>query len=133
MHETRGPIRDMAMAQELDEKYFEAIEELRLLAEEIHSRAEDSTYGYFHGGDPRNFCPDPDASTEEERENHRLACEAYTVGKPDSNPFPAPHCAFMNGGVAPKGFGLGVNNHVDEELLSWADMIYRAVDRICKS
>ena len=133
MHETWGPIRDVQMAQELDEKYYEAIEELLLLANDIRSRAEESTYGFFHGGDPRNFCPDEECSTEEERANHRIACEAYSVGKPDSNPFPAPHCATMNGGIAPPGFGLGVNHYVDEELLEWADMIHRAVDRICRS
>ena len=34
-------------------------------------------YGDFHGGDPRNFFPDPDASTEKERANHRAACVVW--------------------------------------------------------
>jgi len=31
-------------------------------------------YGAFPGGDPRNFTPDPECSTDEEREAHRRAC-----------------------------------------------------------
>lgn len=32
-------------------------------------------YGFFHGGDPRNFHPDCQDSSEVEIENHRKACE----------------------------------------------------------
>ena len=35
----------------------------------------DAVYGSFCGGDPRNFSPDYECSTPEERENHRKACE----------------------------------------------------------
>lgn len=31
-------------------------------------------YGAFPGGDPRDFTPDPECSTEAEREAHRRAC-----------------------------------------------------------
>ena len=37
-------------------------------------------YGPFPGGDVRDFDPDPECSTEEERENHRKACEAANAG-----------------------------------------------------
>ena len=37
----------------------------------------ESTYGAFHGGDPRDFHPDGECCTEEERENHRKACELW--------------------------------------------------------
>jgi hypothetical protein len=113
------------------EKYYEALEELRFLANEIRSRASESTYGFFHGGDPRDFYPDPEASTEEERNNHRIACEAYSPGKPDSNPFPAPHCTL--GGikrVASPGFGLGMNHYEDEDMVDWSDRLYRAIARL---
>jgi hypothetical protein len=42
-------------------------------------------YGFFPGGDPRLFEPDPD-STPEELENHRLACEAWNRGECTSAP-----------------------------------------------
>lgn len=34
-------------------------------------------YGAFIGGDPRRFAPDPECSTEVEREAHRAACVEY--------------------------------------------------------
>lgn len=34
----------------------------------------ESVYGYFSGGDPRDFFPDAGDCTPEELENHRMAC-----------------------------------------------------------
>ena len=39
--------------------------------------AEDLNYGTFIGGDPRDFTPDPESSTEGERALHKAACEAW--------------------------------------------------------
>jgi hypothetical protein len=44
-------------------------------------RSEDCGYGCFHGGDPRLFSPDPECSTEKEREAHREACAAWERGE----------------------------------------------------
>lgn len=42
------------------------------------AKHEESMYGFFPGGDPRDFSPvGDDDSTETERANHRLACEAW--------------------------------------------------------
>lgn len=38
-------------------------------------------YGAFPGGDPRNFDPDEECSTDEERENHERACAAWDAGR----------------------------------------------------
>ena len=38
---------------------------------------QESGYGGFNGGDPRNFHPDYECSTEKERENHRKACDLW--------------------------------------------------------
>lgn len=38
-------------------------------------------YGAFHGGDPRNFTPDPECSTDEERAAHKAACDAWARGE----------------------------------------------------
>lgn len=53
------------------------IEAARILRE----RAEETIYGYG-GGNPHDFCPDPECSTPEERERHRLAIEAWDRGEP---------------------------------------------------
>lgn len=40
----------------------------------------EQAYGAFPGGDPRNFTPDPECSTEVEREAHRRACALWDAG-----------------------------------------------------
>lgn len=63
-------------------------------------------YGFFCGGDPRRFSPDPECSTAEEQEAHRLACEAWERGeRTDVN----------TGCRAAVGFGLGSYTHSDED------------------
>ncbi len=37
-------------------------------------------YGAFPGGDPRDFTPDPECSTDAEREAHRRACAIWDAG-----------------------------------------------------
>lgn len=47
---------------------------------------QDSHYGGFTGGDPRNFFPDMEMCSEEEIANHKKACEAWDKGKPEESP-----------------------------------------------
>ena len=68
-------------------------------------------YGFFPGGDPRDFTPDGDAM-EEEIENHRLACAAWDRGeqqhsKPDGE-WVAPGIH-----VTRCQFGLGSYTHTE--------------------
>jgi hypothetical protein len=44
----------------------------------------ESMYGGFPGGDPRLFHPDEEGRTDEEREAHRKACEAWDKGGRES-------------------------------------------------
>lgn len=37
----------------------------------------ETSYGYYRGGDPRRFFPDPEGATDEEEEAYRLACELW--------------------------------------------------------
>ena len=73
----------------------------------------DYNYGHFIGGDPRNFTPDEDASTEAERAAHAEACERWNRG--DCEPkAPHEHGPHGPGPYSPShvtyaGFGLGVN------------------------
>lgn len=40
----------------------------------------DSSYGYFYGGDPRDFRPDHECSTEDERKRHAEDCAKWNAG-----------------------------------------------------
>jgi hypothetical protein len=60
------------------------IELLLSFARDYIQFAEEMTgpnYGPYIGGDPHNFSPDPQDSTEQEREAHRTACEAWDRGE----------------------------------------------------
>lgn len=46
-------------------------------------------YGYFPGGDPRNFFPDPECSTDKEREDHKAACDAWDAQQKSEPESPA--------------------------------------------
>jgi hypothetical protein len=76
-------------------------------------------YGFFCGGDPRRFYPDPEASTEAERAQHKADCEAWDRGEmPDVNG-KAPHFRTDDDGavmhVVPAGYGLGSYDDADFE------------------
>jgi hypothetical protein len=118
----------------MSERYAEALDELRFLSNEIRQRGQDQSYGHFHGGDPNNFSPDPECSTEAEQAAHKEACAKWNAG--DRSPLPGPHRSFaaedgrVYGHVTLCGFGLGVNVYIDEDALDWADRIDRCVDRL---
>jgi len=57
-------------------------------------------YGPYMGGDPHTFTPDPQDSTEEERERHKRACEAWERG--ERRQFPA-------------GFGMGTTHDLAKD------------------
>lgn len=59
----------------------QVLRELQPLIKEVERDLNAPCYGNFHGGDPRNFHPDPECSTEAEREAHRKACEAWERGE----------------------------------------------------
>jgi hypothetical protein len=62
-------------------------------------------YGQFHGGDPTQFIPDPECSTEEERARHRDAVYHEILG---DGPIFDPDCTFVNPEQRNAGgFGLG--------------------------
>lgn len=57
----------------------EALAELRQYFESLAQETE-LGYGYFPGGDPRTFSPDPECSTESERAKHRRDCAKAEIG-----------------------------------------------------
>lgn len=66
---------------------------------------EEVGYGFFPGGDPRDFEPDPDCSTEWERLIHKEDCAALDRGETLApNPYTS-GCG--NAAPGPKNYGLG--------------------------
>jgi hypothetical protein len=88
--------------------------------QDLHGMTGES-YGNFYGGDPRDFRPDPEGSTPEERERHRLACEAADRGEAWAlNSAPGSGVSVIDGQAAlaqfSDSFGLGTTNSVDVDL-----------------
>jgi len=126
----KGQTSDLAKAQA---RCVEMEAALRKAFAIIAPRAEEQGYGGFPGGDPRKFSPDPECSTPEEREAHRLACAAAEQGQTDLRGearYGAEAAAEAAKGNATHGlavggqvlhvhvpmFGLGVYAMVDEDL-----------------
>lgn len=96
----------------------------------IANRAEDSSYGFFTGGDPRLFTPDAECSTSDEIAAHKAACEAWDRGeRPEikrsgrvehiSLPATDKHPAIEGPALVCGGsFGMGVQTYRDEEALA---------------
>ena len=112
----------------MSEHVTEALSELRDLLADIRMASQDTGYGFFCGGDPNDFHPDPESSTDEERARHAEACKAWN--ERGVNPNPAPHCAFMSDGVSPPGFGLGTYVMRDEKAEDWAERLDRCLARL---
>lgn len=73
-------------------------------------------YGFFPGGDPRDFHPDEESSTEEERASHKAACERWNAGYTTALPG---SCVHGPGHVLTlSGFGLGSYSY-DAEAIPW--------------
>lgn len=53
---------------------------LREIADRVRSEGQSSGYGYFPGGDPRDFTCDPESCSDEEMQSHREACAAWEDG-----------------------------------------------------
>lgn len=131
----------------MSERYAEAMQELRELLNDIGHRAQFVMYGNFPGGDPNNFSPDPECSTEAEREAHKKACEAWNRGE-----FPTIHTGGtpenMTADKLPEGFaaativdgrvvhyqvqpfGLGTYSETDPEAEDWYDRLARCLARL---
>lgn len=79
----------------------------------------ETSYGVFPGGDPRQFKPDPDASTTDEQETHRRDCLAWEQGEGKNR---GPQCAMMGDGSVWNGTGYGLgawhNRQINHVIIS---------------
>jgi hypothetical protein len=110
----------------------ETIADLRALLEDVRRQAEDVGYGYFPGGDPRLFSPDPEASTEAEREQHRVDCERAEQHLP---PLTRTGREVMGEGdraidVHFAGYGLGTYTMEDPAMQDIAERLERSLDQL---
>lgn len=110
-------------------------DEARVLLRDAHryieAGAEYVCYGGFHGGDPRDFHPDHECSTEGERANHAAACKAFAEAeargeKPvlgDTHESHRDEDGRMILHVARNPYGLGTMVYRDEEATALAARI----------
>lgn len=100
------------------------------LLERAGSEAVDQVYGGFMGGDPRDFVPDEDCSSPEEREAHRVACEAWSRG--EGQQLPASSTWEVADNTVTHStrnyFGLGVNTLRDPVMAALATALHSAMD-----
>jgi hypothetical protein len=93
-----------------------------------HEWKEVESYGYFGGGDPRDFTPDPDCSTEAERAAHKAACDAWNRGA--GAPVDGAHDERVEGDAVVVStravFGLGVQVRRDPLLAAFCAEMERA-------
>lgn len=87
-------------------------------------------YGNFHGGDPRNFHPDPECSSEVEREAHKRDCDLWNqfergelITAPEG---PPSGCEFQHDAegkvsmiICRSAYGLGTNTDSAVEERCW--------------
>lgn len=108
------------------------IDAMREVAERLRTDDGDVGYGYFHGGDPRDFCPDPECCTEKEIAAHKRACELMDSGAvkfvDGRHHFPLPDG--REGWMTCPAFGIGTYTIKDAELSTLANELDALVDRI---
>ncbi len=96
----------------------------------FRNEGSDVTYGLFHGGDPRNFSPDPDCSTEDERAAWEADCKAWNEAeKQGASMKPLPGCCTFSKDMilTRNGYGLGVNACENEEADRMAELCLGAL------
>jgi hypothetical protein len=52
----------------------------------------ETIYGFFHGGDPREFVPDTESCSEKEISAHRKACELFNAAEAAGLALPGLDC-----------------------------------------
>ena len=122
------------------------IDTLRALADRIRGEAEGVTYGYFPGGDPREFTPDEECATADEMERYKADCAAWERGEAVDRG--GPHVGINDrpdvqdameaargtrptvGWVTVSHYGLGTYCYRDESLMRLAQDLDDWIDRV---
>jgi hypothetical protein len=134
---------DLDLCRDALPALLDAAEALAKTLPYLEEHAVDTCYGAVMVEDPRDFHPDPDASTEEERARHRAACEAWDRGERPETPCGGiAECEITDrktgekrktiGFVERKGFGQGTNTLRDPEAEDLRDRARRALSALAK-
>lgn len=92
-------------------------------------------YGVFHGGDPRNFTPDPDSSTEAEQQHHKEDCDKWAAAEQAGPEKSDCESLFDDDGklravITRSQYGLGVNcDSKLQEIAHYAAMALKRCQR----
>ena len=105
---------------------------MRAIADDIRREAESPMHGHFPGGDPREFSPDPESTTDAEMERYTADCAAWERGEPIDRG--GPHHPLVKDGehvghVTIAHYGLGVYTYRDEPTLKLAQDLDDWIDR----
>lgn len=109
-----------------------ALEVLKKVLPVIEQQSEIPGYGFFTGGDPRDFTPDSDASTAEEQAKWKADCEAYAKGEigpqPTGDRWLTNAAGEVVGHLQLGGYGLGSYIWRDRDMQSLAAEVREAID-----
>lgn len=113
----------------------EEIDFLRKLADDIRQRAEQTSYGYFPGGNPHDFTPDHESCTEDEMARYKRACELFDEGKVNGadgqHHWPIVDSKGEVIGHTTAGiFGVGVYSYTDSEAEGLANELDAWLDKV---
>lgn len=114
----------------------EWLEELVDLQRDVEFEGyDDSVYGTCCVADPRDFDPDPECSTEEERARWKADCARVAKGLPRETSTACEHYSDPTGGISvriqPSGCGLGVNTvKGDPQMAEVAERLQRLIGQI---
>ncbi len=123
----RGPGRGREGWRVMGAYIHETLAELRSLLNDAREAGNSSSYGVCLG-DPRDFTPDHECSTEAEREAHRVDCERADRGEPPLTRTACHGVVVPPDGLAiitPGGYGLGVNTIEDPAMQDIAERLER--------
>lgn len=108
----------------------EDIDALRRIADDVRREGEVSHYGYFLGGDPREFTPDVEVCSVEEIERHKADCEAWERGERVDRGGPhEPLPDGKAGWATVSHYGMGMQTLADEETVKLAQDLDDWIDR----
>lgn len=115
----------------------EDVDALRAIADRIREQNGEVGYGYFLGGDPRDFTPDEESCSAEEIENHKRACQLMDEGKiqfvDGRHHFPLIKDGEVIGHVTQAAFGIGMYTVKDPEIDKLASSLDEWVDAVRKT
>ena len=93
----------------------------------VQDMVECDGYGFFIGGDPRKFTPDPECSTEQEQAKWKADCEAWDRGEQVDTSGNVGRWVSEHMHIRPGGYGLGTYTFEDPQVVALVQRIKEAI------